>query len=142
MADKGIVQGMELVEQSRKVVQKLYDDGLMVGQKTNRPAPPEPEKDAAGGFYSLFLSKGNNPTIVDRTFAEMWEQHVAQHMKALLHVNPGGWTYSAGWSDLIRDQTIINEADTMLREKATLTERLRKLEGARSGNAGSSGKGR
>jgi len=141
MADKGIIQGIELVEQSRTVVQKLYDDGLMVGQKTNRPAPPEPEKDSAGGFYSLFLSKGNNPTIVDRTFAEMWEQHVAQHMKGLLHVNPGGWTYSAGWSDLIRDQTIINEADTVLRERAALTERVRKLEAASSGNSGSSDKG-
>lgn len=135
MADKGIVQGIELVEQSRKVVQKLYDDGLMVGQKTNRPAPPEPEKDEAGGFYSLFLSEGNNPTVIDRTFAEMWEQHAAQHMKALQHVNPGGWTYSAGWSDLIRDQTIINEADTMLREKAALERRLSALEAVRKGNA-------
>lgn len=129
MSDSGIKEGVKLVESTRKVVQKLYDDKLLVGQKTNRPAPPEPEKDEPGAFNSLFFSKGNNPTVVDRTFAEMWEQHIARYMKGLQHVNPGGWTYSHGWSDLIKDQTIINEYDTTLREKAALEQRVRKLEG-------------
>ena len=112
------------------MVQKLYDDKLLVGQKTNRPPLPEPEKDEPGAFSSLFFSKGNNPTVVDRTFAEMWEQHVARYMKGLQHVNPGGWTYSHGWSDLIKDQTIINEYDTVLRERAQMEQRVQKLEAA------------
>lgn len=128
MADKGIRHGVKLVEESRKVVEQLYEDGLLVGQKTNRPAPPAPDKDEPGGFFSLFFSRGNNPTMVDRTFAEMWEQHIAQYMKALQHVNPGGWTYSAGWSDLVRDQTFINEQATLLREKAALEGRVTQLE--------------
>ena len=111
-------------------MQKLYDDKLLIGQKTNRPALPEPEKDEAGGFSSLFFAQKNQSTLVDRTFAEMWEQHVARYMKGLQHANPGGWTYSHGWSDLIKDQTIINEADTTLREKAALEARVKKLETA------------
>ena len=129
MSDSGIKAGVKLVEESRAVVQKLYDDKLLVGQKTNRPALPEPEKDEPGAFNSLFFSKGNTSTVVDRTFAEMWEQHVARYMKGLQHVNPGGWTYSHGWSDLIKDQTIINEYDTVLREKAQMEQRVQKLEG-------------
>ncbi|MBS0306696.1 MAG: hydroxylamine reductase [Proteobacteria bacterium] len=130
MTDSGIKEGVKLVEQTRKVVQKLYDDKLLPGQKTNRPALPEPEKDEPGAFASLFFAKGNQFTVVDRTFAEMWEQHIARYMKGLEHANPGGWTYSHGWSDLIKDQTIINEYDTTLREKAQLEERVGKLEAA------------
>jgi hydroxylamine dehydrogenase len=126
--DSGIKEGVKLVEDTRKVVQKLYDDKLLVGQKTNRPALPEPEKDEPGAFNSFFFSKGNTSTVVDRTFAEMWEQHIARYMKGLQHVNPGGWTYTHGWSDLIKDQTIINEYDTTLREKAAMEQRLAKLE--------------
>src|SRR3546814_14765091 len=33
MVDSGIKKGIDLVEESRKVVQKLYDDKLLVGQK-------------------------------------------------------------------------------------------------------------
>ena len=136
MMDEGIKAGTNLVEETRSVVQKLYDDGLLVGQKRNRPALPAPEKDEPGGFSSLFFAEKNQSTIVDRTFAEMWEQHVANHMKALQHVNPGGWTYSRGWSDLIKDQIIINEADTTLREKAALEQRILKLEKRASGRGG------
>jgi len=130
MSDSGIKQGIKLVEDTRAVVQKLYDDKLLPGQKTNRPALPEPEKDEPGAFASLFFAKGNQFTVVDRTFAEMWEQHIARYMKGLQHVNPGGWAYSHGWSDLIKDQTIINEYDTTLREKAQLDQRVQKLEAA------------
>lgn len=133
MTDKGIKDGIKLVEDTRKVVQKLYDDKLLVGQKTNRPALPAPEQDEPGGFFSLFFAGANQTTTVDRTFAEMWEQHVARYMKGIQHVNPGGWTYSHGWSDLIKDQAIINEQDTLLREKAALEQRLQKLEGASTG---------
>lgn len=129
MMDSGIKEGTKLVEETRAVVKKLYDDQLLVGQKTNRPALPLPEKDEPGGFSALFFAEKNQTTVVDRTFAEMWEQHAAQYMKGLEHVNPGGWTYSAGWSDLIKDQTIINEQDTVLREKAALEQRMRVLEG-------------
>lgn len=135
MMDSGIKEGTALVESTRKVVQKLYDDQLLVGQKTNRPALPEPEVDEPGGFSSLFFANQNGTTVVDRTFAEMWEQHVAQYMKGLQHVNPGGWTYSAGWSALIKDQVIINEADTQLRAQAALESRVAKLEGSQGAAA-------
>jgi hydroxylamine dehydrogenase len=132
MMDDGIKLGTGLVEQSRKVMQKLYDDKLLVGQKTNRTPLPAPEKDEPGGFSSLFFATNNQTTVADRTFAEMWEQHVARYMKGLEHVNPGGWTYSHGWSDLIKDQTIINEQDTVLRENARMEQRLRNLESGRA----------
>lgn len=135
MMDEGIKQGVAKVEETRKVVQALYDDGLLVGQKTNRPALPAPEVDEPGAFSSLFFSEGNSATVVDRTFAEMWEQHVAQYMKGLEHVNPGGWTYSHGWSDLIKDQIIINEADTQLRAQADLEARVAALEGNGDGQS-------
>lgn len=130
--DTGVKQGTALVEETRAVVQKLYDDGLLVGQKTNRPAPPAPETEAPGAFYSLFINEGNGSTMVDRAFTEMWEQHVAQYMKGLAHVNPGGWSYSHGWSDLIKGQIFINEQDTKLREAAALEARVATLEGTRS----------
>src|SRR3546814_8816843 len=78
MVDSGIKKGIDLVEESRKVVQKLYDDKLLVGQKTNRPALPQPEKDEPGGFSALFFPKANTTTVVDRTFAEMRsEEHTS-----------------------------------------------------------------
>src|SRR3546814_4635030 len=59
-------------------------------------------------------------------------------MKGLQHVNPGGWTYSAGWSDLIKDQTIINEQNTKLRAQADIEKRLAALEGKDAGKQVSS----
>lgn len=135
--DEGIKQGVDLVEANRAVVQKLYDDGLLVGQKTNRPAPPGPDTDAPGGFYSLFISSGNNPTMLDRVFTEMWEQHLASLMTAYEHANPGGWSYGAGWSQLIRAQTFINEEDTRLREQAQLKADVASLLGRRGAGAAS-----
>jgi len=132
MMDKGTIDGIKLVEDARGVMKKLYDDGLLVGQKTNRPAPPAPDKDEPGGFFGFFASKGNNPTAVDVEFAEMWEQHIMRHFKGLAHVNPGGFTYTNGWAKLIRSLARIKDADTQLREKAALETRIAKLE-ARSG---------
>ncbi len=128
MMDKGTIQGIELVKEARGIMQKLYDDKLLVGQTTNRPAPPKPDADGPGAFAGLFFSEGNSPTAVDREFAEMWEQHVMQHFKGLAHVNPGGFTYSQGWSSLIRSLTRIQDANTQLREKAALAARVDALE--------------
>lgn len=128
MIDKGTTAGIELVEEARAVMTKLYEDELLVGQTTNRPAPPAPDKDAAGGFFGLFWSKGNNPTRIDVEFAEMWEQHVMRHFKGLAHVNPGGFTYTDGWSKLIRSLARIRDEDTWLRERAALLARVEALE--------------
>lgn len=126
--DKGIKQGTELVAKTGEVVQALYDDGLLVGQKTNRPAPPAPLKDTAGGFYALFFSNKNQPTMVDYRYQQMAEQYVARYMKGLEHVNPGGWAYTHGWSDMIRASIYINGQDTKLRQRAQLEQRIDKLE--------------
>ena len=130
MIDNGTISGVDLVKQASAVMNKLYDDQLLVGQKTNRPAPPHPDKDEAGGFFSLFWGEGNNPTAIDVEFAEMWEQHMMKHFKGLAHVNPGGFTYTEGWSKLIRSLARIKDADTQLRERAALEQRVTELETA------------
>jgi hydroxylamine dehydrogenase len=127
--DNGTKQGLAVEQEAKKVVNALYDEGLLVGQKTNRPAPPAPEKDAAGGFYGLFWAKGNNPSAVDRVYTEMWEHDLIKLYKGLAHFNPGNYTYSNGWAKLIGDYAEIMDADTQLREKAALEKRVAKLEG-------------
>lgn len=117
-ADKGTVQALAVEQEAKKVVTKLYEDGLLVGQKTNRPNPPAPEKDAPGGFFQLFWAKGNNPSRVERIHADMWEHNLIKHYKGIFHVNPGGFTYTEGWSELMRDYTNIMDEDTRLREAA------------------------
>ncbi len=126
--DNGTKQGLAVEQEAKKVVNALYDDGLMVGQKTNRPAPPAPEKDAAGGFYGLFWAKDNNPSAVDRIYTEMWEHDLIKLYKGLAHFNPGNYTYSNGWATLMGDYAEIMDADTQIREMASLKERLAKLE--------------
>lgn len=130
MMDNGTKQGIELVKEARGVMNKLYEDKLLVGQTTNRPAPPKPDADSAGAFAGLFFSAGNFPTAIDYEFAEMWEQHVMKHFKGLAHVHPGGFTYSEGWSRLIRSLARIKDTDTQLREKAALMQRVEALEAA------------
>ncbi len=137
MMDKGVTQGIDLVEQAKTVMTALYDDKLLVGQTTNRPPPPAPDKDAPGGFFSLFWIQGNNPTAADVEYAEMWEQHIMRHFKGLAHVNPGGFTYTDGWSKLVRSLARIRDTETRLRENAALAARVAALEGAggpRQGN--------
>jgi hydroxylamine dehydrogenase len=110
------------------VLTKLYEDGLLPGQKTNRPAPPPPEKeDGAGNFFGLFWHKGNNPTVVEYEFAEMWEHHKIKHFKGLAHAHPGGFTYSEGWSQLIKSAVRINDEDTRLRDAAAVRAKLEEL---------------
>jgi len=125
--DKGVISGIAITEESRSVLVKLYNDGLLVGQKTNRPAPPAPEKDDAGAFFQLFWRKGNNPSVVEYEFAEMWEHHKIKHYKALAHMNPGGYTYSEGWSQLVKSATRIADEDTRLREAAEIRAELKRL---------------
>jgi hydroxylamine dehydrogenase len=117
-ADQGTIQALAVEQEARKVVTKLYEDGLLVGQKTNRPKPPAPEKDAPGGFFQLFWAKGNNPSRVERIHADMWEHNLIKHYKGIFHVNPGGFTYTEGWSELMKDYTNIMDEDTRLREAA------------------------
>ncbi|HHJ40369.1 MAG: hydroxylamine reductase [Methylothermaceae bacteria B42] len=117
-ADQGILQGLKVEQEAKKVIQALYDDGLLVGQKTNRPAPPAPVKDAPGGFFQLFWAKGNNPSHVERVYADMWEHDLIKLYKGLVHANPGGFTYSEGWSPLLADYSEIMDENTHLREQA------------------------
>ncbi|HHA18351.1 MAG TPA: hydroxylamine reductase [Methylophaga sp.] len=126
-ADKGIIQGLEVEQEAKQIVQKLYDDGLMQGQSTNRPAPPAPESDAPGGFFGLFWAKGNNPSLVDRIYAEMWEHDLIKHYKGLVHVNPGGFTYSEGWARLMRRYAEIQNEDSRLREMDALKKKVEEL---------------
>ncbi|MCI0655429.1 MAG: hydroxylamine reductase [Methylococcaceae bacterium] len=116
-ADKGTIQGLEVEQEAKKVVQALYDEGLLPGQKTNRPLPPQPESDSPGGFFQLFWARGNNPSRVERTYADMWEHDLIKLYKGLFHVNPGGFTYTEGWSELMRDYAEIMDENIRLREK-------------------------
>ena len=123
-ADKGTIQGLAVEQEAKQVVQKLYDDGLMIGQKTNRPAPPKPESDAPGGFFALFWAKGNNPSLVDRIHTEMWEHDLIKHYKGLFHINPGGFTYTDGWARLIKRYAEIQDENTRIREMAELKQQV------------------
>jgi hydroxylamine dehydrogenase len=115
-ADKGTMQGIKVEQEAKGIINNLYKDGLLVGQQTNRPIPPKPEKDAVGGFFQLFWAKGNNPSRVERIYADMWEHDLIKHYKGIFHANPGGYTYTEGWSTLMRDYTDIMDEDTRLRE--------------------------
>ncbi|CAL1238835.1 multiheme c-type cytochrome [Candidatus Methylocalor cossyra] len=117
-ADKGTIEGIQVEQEAKKVVEALYKDGLLPGQKTNRPVPPKPEQDAPGGFFQLFWAKGNNPSHVERVYADMWEHDLIKLYKGLFHANPGGFTYTEGWSPLLRDYTLIMDENTKLREQA------------------------
>jgi hydroxylamine dehydrogenase len=47
----------------------------------------------------------------------MWEHDLIKLYKGLFHVNPGGFTYTEGWSELMKDYTQIMNENTVLREK-------------------------
>lgn len=116
-ADKGTIDGLRVEQEAKKVVDSLYRDGLLTGQSTHRPAPPKPEKDSAGGFFQLFWAKDNNPTRVERVYADLWEHDLIKLYKGLFHANPGGFTYTEGWSPMMRDYAEIMDADTELRAR-------------------------
>ena len=48
----------------------------------------------------------------------MWEHDLIKHYKGIFHANPGGYTYTEGWSALMRDYAEIMDEDTRLRESA------------------------
>lgn len=114
-ADKGTIAGLKVEREAKDVVEALYKDGLLPGQKTDRPAPPKPEEDSAGGFFQLFWAKGNNPSHVERVYADMWEHDLIKLYKGLVHGNPGGFTYTEGWSELLRDYADIMDENDRLR---------------------------
>ncbi|HFD11512.1 MAG TPA: hydroxylamine reductase [Crenotrichaceae bacterium] len=121
-ADKGTIQGIKVEQEAKKIVKALHKDGLLVGQNSHRPDPPAPEKDDAGGFFQLFWAKDNNPTHVERIYADMWEHDLIKLYKGLFHVNPGGFTYTEGWSELLRDYSEIMDENTRLREGTANTK--------------------
>ncbi|MGI9501752.1 MAG: multiheme c-type cytochrome [Geminicoccaceae bacterium] len=132
--DNGTIDGLKVEQDAKKIVTALYDDGLLPGQKTNRPAPPAPEKDGPAQFFHLFWAEGNSPSAVEYEYAEMWEHDVIKHYKGLAHMNPGGYTYSEGWSQLIKRYARIQDENTKLREMADLKARLAELETTQRGD--------
>jgi len=64
----------------------------------------------------------------------MWEHHQIKHYKALAHANPGGYTYSEGWSQLIGAAAKINDEDTKLREAAEIRAELKRISGVKRGD--------
>ncbi len=128
LMDKATLQGLEKYKEAHAVVERLYADGLLPGQKTNRPTPPAPEKEGVAQFFQLFWTKGNNPTAVEFEVIEMGENDLTKLHVGVAHVNPGGWTYTEGWEPMNRMYSRIMQWDTQIREQADLTTRLAKLE--------------
>ena len=133
LMDKATLDGLAKYKEAHEVVVKLHKDGLLPGQKTNRPVPPKPEKDAPVSFFQLFWSKGNNPTAVEVEAMEMGENDLVKLHVGVAHVNPGNWTYTEGWESMNRAYSKIMQADTQIREMAELKEKVAKLEGTKKG---------
>lgn len=131
--DRGTKDGIKLEQEAKQIVQALYDDGLLVGQQTNRPAPPKPEVDAPGTFFQLFWAKGNNPSVIEYEYNELWEHHLIKLYKGLAHANPGGYTYSEGWSQIIKSYTRIQDENTRIREMADLKQKVAALSPKKQG---------
>ncbi|HJM61449.1 MAG TPA: hydroxylamine reductase, partial [Alphaproteobacteria bacterium] len=51
-----------------------------------------------------------------------------QLYKGAMHANPGGWAYSEGWSPLVGCYARVMDADTRLREMASIRARLAAVE--------------
>lgn len=128
LIDKATLSGLEKYKEAHEVVVKLYEDGLLPGQKTNRPTPPAPEKEGPVQFFQLFWTKGNNPTSVEFEAMEMGENDLVKLHVGAAHANPGGFTYTEGWEPLNRAYAKIMQHDTQIRDAAALQERVAKLE--------------
>jgi len=128
LMDKGTLEGLAKYQEANDVVHKLYEEGLLTGQKTNRPAPPAPEKEGYAYFAQLFWSKGNSPAALELKVLEMHENDLAKMHVGLAHVNPGGWTYTEGWGPMNRAYVEIQDANTRIREMVALQERVKNLE--------------
>ena len=132
LMDKGTLQGLAKYQDAHDVVAKLYEEGLLAGQKTNRPNPPAPEKPGFMIFTQLFWSKDNNPASMELKVLEMGENDLAKMHVGLAHVNPGGWTYTEGWGPMNRAYVEVQDENTRIREMIALQERVAKLESKRT----------
>lgn len=132
LMDKGTLQGLAKYQEAHEVVAKLYGEGLLSGQKTNRPNPPAPEKPGFAIFSQLFWSKGNNPASLELKILEMGENDLAKMHVGLAHVNPGGWTYTEGWGPMNRAYVEIQDQNYRIREMVALQERVKNLESKRT----------
>ncbi|MCW8905792.1 MAG: hydroxylamine reductase [Sedimenticola sp.] len=126
--DGSIKQGLSKEQEAKQILTKLYEEGLLTGQKNNRPTPPKPIEDAPGGFFQLFWAEGNNPTRIEREYAQMWEHDLIKLYKGVAHGSPGGYTYTEGWAPLVGDYANIMDEDTKLREMAALKKQVADLQ--------------
>ena len=133
LIDQATLEGVAKYKEAAAVVAKLYEDGLLPGQKTNRPAPPKPKEEGPAQFFQLFWAKGNNPSVPEVKLLEIGENDLAKLHVGVAHVNPGNWTYTEGWEPLLGKYTEIMQADTQLREMAELKAKVAALEGVKKG---------
>jgi len=125
--DNGTYSGLDKYDEAHEIVHKQYEDGLLTGQKTNRPEPPKPVPEGFEQFFQIYWSKGNNPAAIELKLFEMAEDHLVQLHVALAHQH-WGFTYTVGWAAMNRAYVEINDEDTKLKEKLALQERVAKLE--------------
>jgi hydroxylamine dehydrogenase len=130
--DKGTLHGLAKFKEAHNVAEQLYKDGLLTGQKTNRPAPMAPDKEMFAGFTQLYWSKDNNPAAIELKALEMGENDLPKLHVGLAHVNPGGWTYTEGWGPMNRAYVEIMDENTKIREMAALQARVAKMESKRT----------
>ncbi|MEO8767972.1 MAG: multiheme c-type cytochrome [Nitrosospira sp.] len=126
--DKGTLHGIAKFKEAHTVAENLYKEGLLTGQKTNRPAPMAPDKEMFAGFTQLYWSKDNNPAAIELKVLEMGENDLPKLHVGLAHVNPGGWTYTEGWGPMNRAYVEVMDENTKIREMAALQARVAKME--------------
>ena len=128
--DNGTYSGLDKYDEAHEVVHQQYKDGLLTGQKDNRPKPPAPVPPGFEQFFQIYWSKGNNPAAIELKLFEMAEDHLVQLHVSLAHQN-WGFTYTVGWAAMNRAYVEIMDEDTKLKEKLALQERVLKLEESR-----------
>ena len=129
--DNGTYSGLDKYDEAHEVVHQQYKDGLLTGQKDNRPKPPAPVPPGFEQFFQIYWSKGNNPAAIELKLFEMAEDHLVQLHVSLAHQH-WGFTYTVGWAALNRAYVEIMDEDTKLKEKLALQERVAKLEGSKA----------
>ncbi len=127
MADDGIIAGLSIQQKAQGVVEKLHSDLMLVGQASNRTAPPDPVIDGSGEFFQMFIADGNNPTTVEIEHARGCRNDLNKLYKAVMHANPGGWAYSEGWTGLVECYARIMDENTQLREIAEIKQKLAQI---------------
>jgi hydroxylamine dehydrogenase len=128
MADNAIKAGLEVQQDAKRALEALHAEGLLVGQDSNRPAPPEPVEDGAGEPFQMFIASGNNPSAIEFEHASGCRNSLNQLYKGVMHTNPGGWAYSEGWSPLVGCYARIMDAGTRMREMDSIRSRLAAVE--------------